>query len=158
MPRFLEYEAYAAHNDVLGECSTSLKMSSAWVETEKGVEALSTLTVPFKNRDCDNRKALTFSDLIVKVRSMLLSFKVHLANLTQPMQRILKYPLFFGDLCRQTPVCDDPVAHAELEKVLYRLQETAKRINQATNNVELRKRIQITWLLEDRFEFNIQVR
>jgi hypothetical protein len=73
------------------------------------------------------------------------------------MQRILKYPLLFNDLCRQTPACDDPVAHAELEKMLYRLEETAKRINGATNNVELRKRIQTTWLLEDRLEIDIHV-
>lgn len=49
---------------------------------------------------------------------------------------------------------DDPVANAELEKVYLRLQETAKEINRANGNSEVRKLIQATWLLQDRLEFD----
>jgi len=67
--RFVAYETYAAYNDLLGECSTSLKMSSTWVDTEKGIEALSSLTIAASKRESDSHKALSFSDLVVKVNS-----------------------------------------------------------------------------------------
>jgi hypothetical protein len=71
----------------------------------------------------------------------------------QPIQRICKYPLFFRDLCKQTPACDDPVAHTDLKKVLGRLDDTAEQINQAMCNEEVRKRVDISWLLRSRLEF-----
>ena len=76
---------------------------------------------------------------------------------SQPIQRICKYPLFFSDLSRHTPACDDPVAHAELQKVLLRLQRLAEEINHALSNPNVRKQIEISWLLQDRFEFNDKV-
>jgi hypothetical protein len=74
MQRFLEYEAYAAYNDLIGDSATLIK-TFGWRETEKGIEALSVLTLPSENLDADNRKALTFSDLIIKVRfTVLISY------------------------------------------------------------------------------------
>ena len=63
----------------------------------------------------------------------------------------------FDDLCRNTPVYDDPEAHAELEKVLSRLQETIREVNKAKDDPKTRRLIEITWLLQDRLEFKEQV-
>ena len=68
-----------------------------------------------------------------------------------------KYPLLFDDLCRQTPVCDDPEAHAELEKALFRLQETIREVNKAKDDPKTRRLIEITWQLQDRLVFQEQV-
>lgn len=68
-----------------------------------------------------------------------------------------KYPLLFGDLCRHTPVYDDPEAHAELEKALFRLQETIREVNKAKDDPRTRRLIEITWLLQDRMVFQEQV-
>jgi hypothetical protein len=66
MQRFLKYEAYAACKDLMGETNSTIK-ANGWKETEKGIEALSVLTLPFENHIADNKKALTFSDLVIKV-------------------------------------------------------------------------------------------
>jgi hypothetical protein len=65
--RLLVYEAYAAYTDPMGECSAALKDSRRWNETERGIEALSSLTTSAEHREVDRNKALAFSDLIVKV-------------------------------------------------------------------------------------------
>ena len=77
----------------------------------------------------------------------------------QPIQRVCKYPLLFEDLRKHTPVCDDPDAHFELTKVLYRLQETTNEIDKATVDPKTRKLIETTWLLQDRmiFEDNVNL-
>jgi hypothetical protein len=76
----------------------------------------------------------------------------------QPIQRVCKYPLLFDDLCRHTPVYDDPEVHAELEKALFRLQETIREVNKAKDDPKTRRLIEITWLLQDRLVFQEQVR
>jgi hypothetical protein len=68
-----------------------------------------------------------------------------------------KYPLIFDDLCRHTPVYDDPEAHAELEKALFRLQETIREVNKAKDDPKTRRLVEITWLLQDRLAFQEQV-
>ena len=68
-----------------------------------------------------------------------------------------KYPLLVDYLCRQTPVCDDPEAHAELEKALFRLQETIREVNKAKDDPKTRRLIEITWQLQDRLVFQEQV-
>lgn len=78
-------------------------------------------------------------------------------TLSQPIQRVCKYPLLFEDLCRQTPVYDDPEAHAELEKALFRLQETIREVNKAKDDPTTRRLIEITWQLQDRLAFQEQV-
>jgi hypothetical protein len=75
----------------------------------------------------------------------------------QPVQRICKYPLFFIRLCAATPACDDPVAHDELQKVLFRLETTVGAIDEAKNNPKTRHLIEATWLLQDRLHFEGQV-
>jgi hypothetical protein len=63
----------------------------------------------------------------------------------------------FDDLCRQTPVYDDPEAHAELVKALFRLQETIREVNKAKDDPTTRRLIEITWQLQDRLIFQEQV-
>ena len=67
----------------------------------------------------------------------------------QPIQRVCKYPLLFGDLFKHLPVIDCPESHAEVEKVLFRLRETAMEINKATNDEYAREKIQRSWHLQD---------
>ena len=74
----------------------------------------------------------------------------------QPIQRVCKYPLLFEDLCKHTPVYDDPEAHAELEKALYRLREAAAEINKAKDDPKRRRLIETTWLIQDRLAFEDQ--
>ena len=71
MQRFLAYEAYAAYNELFGECSASIRASATWPDAEKGIEALSSLTTPAAVREADCHKALSFSDLVVKVLTRL---------------------------------------------------------------------------------------
>jgi hypothetical protein len=132
------------------------------MDTEKGIEALSSLTVAAANRETDSHKALSFSDLVVKVRppKPTRHGEYSMANneyTPKPIQRICKYPLFFADLCKHTPACDDPVAHADLQKILQRLQNTTEEINYALSNPDVRNRIEISSLLQARFEFDDKV-
>jgi hypothetical protein len=138
MHRFLTYEAYVAYNDLMGDSVNSIK-TYGWRQAEKGIEVLSVLALPSNQRDTDQKKALAFSDLIIK-----------------PVQRICKYPLFFQDLCKQTPTCDDPIAHIELEKVLLRFQKVAEEVDLAMSSLEVRKRIEASWTLQDRLKFGFQ--
>lgn len=55
-------------------------------------------------------------------------------------------------------MCDDPEAHAELEKALFRLQETIREVNKAKDDPKTRRLIEITWQLQDRLVFQEQVR
>lgn len=107
-----------------------------WHEYERGVEALQKVIVSENNREAGSKKALSFSDLLIK-----------------PIQRVCKYPLLFDDLCRHTPVYDDPEAHAELEKAHFRLQETIREVNKAKDDPQARRLIEITWQLQDRLTF-----
>ncbi|QDS70678.1 hypothetical protein FKW77_001305 [Venturia effusa] len=137
MSRFLAYEAYAANNEVMEEdASSTSRLIPTWPAYERGVEALASSTNSIYHHEARNRKGLTFSDLLIK-----------------PIQRICKYPLFFQDLAKHTPACDDPVAHAELQKVLFKLQETANEINTARDNPQVRQLIETTWILQDRLVF-----
>lgn len=76
----------------------------------------------------------------------------------QPMQRTCRYPLLFDQLLKETPVCDDPESHAEIEKTLLRLRETTAEINCATDNPELRAMLEKTWILQDRLVWPQQVK
>lgn len=68
-----------------------------------------------------------------------------------------KYPLFLSRLLRETPVCDCPESHAEIEKVFYRFRETVDEVNKATGDPITRNRIERTWLLQDRLFFPDQL-
>ncbi|KAH9863818.1 hypothetical protein J1614_009750 [Plenodomus biglobosus] len=140
MKRFFTYEEYGAHWTTMSQDLTLMcKGLHGWQEYERGVEALQKVVASENNRDAGSKKALSFSDLLIK-----------------PIQRVCKYPLLFEDLCRQTPVYDDPEAHAELEKALFRLQETIREVNKAKDDPRTRRLIEITWQLQDRLAFQEQ--
>ncbi|KAI8933545.1 hypothetical protein NX059_009282 [Plenodomus lindquistii] len=140
MKRFFTYEEYGAHWTTMSQDLTLMcKGLHGWQEYERGVEALQKVVASENNRVAGSKKALSFSDLLIK-----------------PIQRVCKYPLLFEDLCRQTPVYDDPEAHAELEKALFRLQETIREVNKAKDDPRTRRLIEITWQLQDRLAFQEQ--
>ncbi|KAF2006591.1 Rho guanyl nucleotide exchange factor [Amniculicola lignicola CBS 123094] len=140
MKRFFTYEEYGAHWTTMSQDLTNMcKGLQGWSEYERGVEALSRVVASENNRDSSSKKALTFADLLIK-----------------PIQRVCKYPLLFEDLCRHTPVYDDPEAHAELEKALFRLQETIREVNKAKDDPKTRRLIEISWQLQDRLAFQEQ--
>ncbi|KAF2627569.1 hypothetical protein BU25DRAFT_392740 [Macroventuria anomochaeta] len=140
MKRFFTYEEYGAHwTTMSSDLTTMCKGLHGWQEYERGVEALQKVIASENNRESGSKKALSFPDLLIK-----------------PIQRVCKYPLLFDDLCRQTPVCDDPEAHAELEKALFRLQETIREVNKAKDDPKTRRLIDITWQLQDRLVFQEQ--
>ncbi|KAF2820334.1 Rho guanyl nucleotide exchange factor [Ophiobolus disseminans] len=140
MKRFFTYEEYGAHWTTMShDLTTMCKGLHGWQEYERGVEALQKVIASDNNRDAGNKKALSFPDLLIK-----------------PIQRVCKYPLLFDDLCRQTPVYDDPEAHAELEKALFRFQETIREVNKAKDDPKTRRLIEITWQLQDRLAFQEQ--
>jgi hypothetical protein len=137
MKRFFTYEEYGAHWTTMShDLTTTCKGLHGWQDYERGVEALQKVIASENNREAGSKKALSFPDLLIK-----------------PIQRVCKYPLLFGDLCRHTPVCDDPEAHAELEKVLFRFQETIREVNKAKDDPRTRRLIEITWQLQDRLAF-----
>ncbi|ORY15712.1 Rho guanyl nucleotide exchange factor [Clohesyomyces aquaticus] len=140
MKRFFAYEEYGAHWTTMSHDLTSMcKGFQGWNEYERGIEALSKLVASENNKEASSRKALSFSDLLIK-----------------PIQRVCKYPLLFDDLCRHTPVYDDPEAHAELEKTVFRFQETIREVNKAKDDPKTRRLIEISWLLQDRLVFEQQ--
>ncbi|KAF2177708.1 hypothetical protein K469DRAFT_643975 [Zopfia rhizophila CBS 207.26] len=140
MKRFFAYEEYGAHWTTMSQDLTALcKGLQGWHEYERGVEALSKVVASENNRESSSRKALSFSDLLIK-----------------PIQRVCKYPLLFDDLCRHTPVYDDPEAHGELEKALFRLQEAIREVNKAKDDPKTRRLIEISWHLQDRLAFQEQ--
>lgn len=140
MKRFFTYEEYGAHWTTMShDLTTMCKNLHGWQEYERGVEALQKVVASENNRDAGSKKALSFPDLLIK-----------------PIQRVCKYPLLFDDLCRHTPVYDDPEAHAELEKALFRLQETIREVNKAKDDPKTRRLIEITWQLQDRLAFQEQ--
>lgn len=49
------------------DLSTMCKNLQGWGEYERGVEALSKLVASENNRESSSRKALSFSDLLIKV-------------------------------------------------------------------------------------------
>ncbi|KAI4647368.1 uncharacterized protein J4E79_010226 [Alternaria viburni] len=140
MKRFFTYEEYGAHWTTMSQDLTTMcKGLHGWQEYERGVEALQKVVASENNREAGSKKALSFPDLLIK-----------------PIQRVCKYPLLFDDLCRHTPVYDDPEAHAELEKALFRLQETIREVNKAKDDPQTRRLIEITWQLQDRLAFSEQ--
>lgn len=80
-----------------------------------------------------------------------------LIDLSQPIQRICKYPLLFSDLLRYTPVIDCPESHGTVDKTLHRLRETAEEINKATTDEYAREKIEKSWRLQDMLQFPKQV-
>lgn len=76
---------------------------------------------------------------------------------SQPVQRIPRYELLFSDLCKLTPVCDDPDAHAAVRDICTQLNDACERMNQAKENPARARMLETTWLIGDRLSFSGQV-
>lgn len=63
----------------------------------------------------------------------------------------------FSDLCKLTPVCDDPDTNATLQDLLVRLAETCQRVDRAKDNPVRVRSLETTWLLGDRLSFSNQI-
>ncbi|KAI9846628.1 MAG: hypothetical protein M1838_001227 [Thelocarpon superellum] len=142
MKRFFAYEEYGAKYEIMvDDVAASYKSIPTWSAYEKGIEALASSLTSINARTAQDHKGLTFGDLLIK-----------------PIQHMCRYPLLFADLAKQTPVCDCPEAHADIQKVLFRLRETVREINRATDDPKIRKKIEKTWLLQDKLIFPDKVR
>jgi hypothetical protein len=77
MRRFLAYEAYVAHNDIMDrDALLTSRMIPTWPAYERGVEALAASTTSINNREAESRKGLTFPDLLIKVNCSLNTVEV----------------------------------------------------------------------------------
>lgn len=86
-----------------------------------------------------------------------MSFVPFAPDISQPIQRVCRYPLLFAELLNCTPVCDCPQSHMEIEDTLVRLREATAEINQATNDSKIKATLEKTWILQDRLVFSGQV-
>ena len=75
----------------------------------------------------------------------------------QPIQRLPRYELMFNDLCKLTPVCDDPNTNAALQELLVKINEACQRMNKAKDNPERARKFETTCILGDRLTFSNQV-
>jgi len=73
--------------------------------------------------------------------------------MTQPIQRVCKYPLLFAELLKQTPVCDCPDSHLAIDNVLLRIREATTEINRATDDPRMKATMEKSWVLQDRLIF-----
>jgi hypothetical protein len=74
MKRFFTYEEYGAHWTTMSQDLTTMcKGLHGWQEYERGVEALQKVVASENNRDAGSRKALSFSDLLIKVLRLRLA-------------------------------------------------------------------------------------
>ncbi|KAF7503112.1 hypothetical protein GJ744_004321 [Endocarpon pusillum] len=138
MARFFVYEEYSAKYDIMiQEVANSHKMVPEWPSYEAGMEALANSIASLNQRSNAGKKGLTAHDLLIK-----------------PIQRICKYPLFFLDLYRHTPVVDCPSTHAEVDGALANFREMVREVNMVTDDPKVRERIQRRWLLQDRLQLS----
>ncbi|KAF8427540.1 hypothetical protein EV426DRAFT_412402 [Tirmania nivea] len=83
------------------------------------------------------KRALTFEDLLMK-----------------PIQRICKYPLFFTELLRVTPLIDCPKSNTILDRVNFRIRNAVYQLDMAKeNSPKVRERLERNWLLQKRLSF-----
>ncbi|KIW70132.1 hypothetical protein PV04_02433 [Phialophora macrospora] len=133
---FLVYEEYCANHSLISH-ELQRHAPTHWSTYESGIESLARSLVALDQKNQNERKGLTISDLLIK-----------------PIQRMTKYPLLFNDLLKHTPVADCPSSHSELEVILTCLREVVQTINKATDNRETRNQIQRRWSLQTRLTYD----
>ncbi|KAL5320978.1 hypothetical protein ACEPPN_011788 [Leptodophora sp. 'Broadleaf-Isolate-01'] len=137
MNRFFVYEEYGAKYELMiKDVANAYRTIPQWETYQRGFEALASSLASINSQNDNSKKALTIGDLLVK-----------------PIQRVCKYPLLFSELLKQTPVCDCPDSHMEIENVLIRLREATTEINRATDDPRMKATIEKSWLLQDRLIF-----
>lgn len=134
-----------------------------WDAYQKGLEALASTLSSINSQEEHSKKSMTVGDLLVKVRNNISVSSPSIVQsllakcFYQPIQRVCRYPLMFSELLKQTPVCDCPDSHMEIEKVLARLRETTAEINKATDDPRMKATMEKTWILQDRLMLSNQV-
>ncbi|KAL2072601.1 hypothetical protein VTL71DRAFT_11944 [Oculimacula yallundae] len=137
MNRFFVYEEYGAKYEMMiKDVANAYRTIPQWETYQRGFEALASSIASINAQNDNSKRALTIGDLLVK-----------------PIQRVCKYPLLFSELLKQTPVCDCPDSHMEIENVLIRLREATNEINRATDDPRMKATIEKSWLLQDRLMF-----
>ncbi|KAJ3477631.1 hypothetical protein NLG97_g8791 [Lecanicillium saksenae] len=126
--RFFVYEEYGARHEKMVQSIPDASQS------RRGIEALASTLHPIRQHGL--RKSYTLNDLMIK-----------------PIQRVCRYPLLFAELLKNTPVCDCPNSHMEVESSLIRLREATSIINKATDDANTKARLEQTWILQDRLAF-----
>lgn len=141
MQRFNIYEEYAARCEAMQlEMDELQERMTAWQDYDRAMETLSASLNPVNARSRNLKKASTIKDLLIK-----------------PIQRITRYELLLKDLCRLTPSCDDPESHAVFENVLCLLSETCRNVNEAKDDPEALRLMEISHTLQDRLHLPLQV-
>ncbi|CAK3948546.1 Dbl homology domain-containing [Lecanosticta acicola] len=141
MERFSAYEDYGANYELVQrDIDETQRSIPIWQEFDKAIEALSAHVNPMKSREANRKRAMTVKDLLIK-----------------PVQRIPRYELLFNDLCKLTPVCDDPIAHTAVGDLCTQLNNACQRMNQAKDNPNRARTLETTWLIRDRLNFSSQV-
>ncbi|CZT08433.1 uncharacterized protein RCO7_08214 [Rhynchosporium graminicola] len=137
MNRFFVYEEYGAKYELMiKDMANAYRTIPQWETYQRGFEALASSIASIDSQNDNSKKALSIGDLLVK-----------------PIQRVCRYPLLFSELLKQTPVCDCPDSHMEIENVLIRLREATTEINRATDDPRMKATIEKSWLLQDRLTF-----
>ena len=72
------------------------------------------------------------------------------------MQRLPRYELLFNDLCKLTPVCDDPQSHAAIAALLDDFSKVCQRMNQAKDTPAYSHLHEATWLIGERLNFSTE--
>ncbi len=159
MHRFFVYEEYGAKYEMMvKDVASTHRTIPQWDTYQKGLEALASSLSSINYQAEHPKKSLTVGDLLVKVGiNSVFSTRFSLTPF-QPIQRVCRYPLMFAELLKQTPVCDCPDSHIEIEKVLSRLRETTAEINRATDDPRMKITMEKTWILQDRLLLSDQVR
>ena len=161
MKDLLAYEDFISKYEFIlkeGQIFKSNPHRRSW-ERDCELLANSFLSKPSKTETV--KRALTFEDLVMKVSYMpLLSYNLlngHWCAI-QPIQRICKYPLFFTELLRVTPVIDCPESNVILSRVNSRIRDTIFQLDMAKDNSpRVRERLERTWLLQKRLSFKDRV-
>ncbi|CCU76289.1 hypothetical protein BGHDH14_bgh03224 [Blumeria hordei DH14] len=135
--RLFIYEEYGAKYELMiKDIGSTQRTIPQWDDFQKGLEALASSLSSINNQQDSAKKAMTVGDLLIK-----------------PIQRICRYQLLFSELLRQTPVCDCPDSHLEIETVMVRLKEATTEINQAADDPRKKNLMEKSWLLQDRIIF-----
>ncbi|TQV95902.1 Rho guanyl nucleotide exchange factor [Cordyceps javanica] len=133
--------------DILADPQTSAQVAKIFSQK------VSSDSLCMKNTVHDTRKCCKAYQTQVKTAEGLRLWRLRYILSDIPIQRVCRYPLLFAELLKNTPVCDCPDSHMEVESSLIRLREATCIINKATDDANTKARLEQTWILQDRLAF-----
>ncbi|KAI2795230.1 hypothetical protein POX_a01835 [Penicillium oxalicum] len=96
---FVVYQNFCRNYDVFTQDLEILQRSLPdWPSVDNGIEALSKSVASINRRKQEDKKSMTFSDLMIK----------------KPIQRICRYPLLLQDLLKEITIGDCRFSHYEI--------------------------------------------